>query len=42
MILLYAGSGLSEAMMLFFLTLATSCLISWLQTRSPGALAGVS
>ena len=40
MILLYAGSGLSEAMMLFFLTLATSCLVSWLQTRSPGALVG--
>lgn len=41
MILLYAGSGLSEAMMLFFLMVATTCLISWVQHHSPGALVGV-
>ncbi|WP_395725764.1 phospholipid carrier-dependent glycosyltransferase [Nakamurella sp.] len=40
MIMLYAGSGLSEAMMLFFLALTTSCLISWVQTSAPGCLVG--
>lgn len=40
MIMLYAGSGLSEAMMLFFLALTTSCLISWMQTSAPGCLVG--
>lgn len=40
MIMLYAGSGLSEAMMLFFLALTTHCLISWVQTEAPGKLVG--
>jgi hypothetical protein len=41
MILLYAGSGLSEPMLMFFLTVTVSCLISWLQgRRSVGHLVG--
>jgi hypothetical protein len=40
MILLYAGSGLSEPMLLFFLTLTVSCLISWTQERGSGSLVG--
>jgi hypothetical protein len=40
MIMLYAGSGLSEAMLLLFLAVTTSCLISWLHGRAAGALVG--
>jgi hypothetical protein len=38
MILLYAGSGLSEAMLMLFLSLTISCLISWIQRRQAGSL----
>lgn len=40
MILLYAGSGLSEPMLMLVLMLATSCLISWLQEHGTGPLIG--
>jgi hypothetical protein len=40
MILLYAGSGLSEAMLLLFLSLTVSCLISWMRENQAGSLVG--
>lgn len=40
MILLYAGSGQSEPMLLLFLVLTTSALISWTLDRQPGHLVG--
>jgi hypothetical protein len=40
MILLYAGSGLSEPMLMLVLMLATSCLISWLKEHGTGPLIG--
>lgn len=44
MILLYGGSGQSEPMLLLFLALAVSSLLSWVRRRQPGSLvaAGVS
>ncbi|WP_298582657.1 hypothetical protein [uncultured Kocuria sp.] len=38
MIVFYAGIGMSEAMLLLFLMLTTSALISWMQHREPGQL----
>lgn len=38
MIVFYAGIGMSEAMLLLFLMLTTSALISWMQCREPGHL----
>lgn len=40
MIMLYAGSGLSEAMFIFFLLLCVNQLISWLEHATVGALVG--
>lgn len=40
MTLLYAGSGLSEPMLLLFLTLAASALISWVRSDHVGSLVG--
>ena len=44
MILLYGGSGTSEAMLLFFLLITCASLISWVQDRRAGdlVLAGVA
>ena len=39
MVLLYAGSGQSEPMLLLFLTLTVSALISWISLQQVGALA---
>jgi 4-amino-4-deoxy-L-arabinose transferase-like glycosyltransferase len=38
MIVLYAGSGMSDPMLLLFLMLTASALISWMQHRQPGSL----
>jgi hypothetical protein len=38
MIALYAGSGLSEAMLLMFMVLATSALLDWIAAGDPGRL----
>lgn len=38
MIMLYAGSGQSEPMMIFFLVMVASALISWIQSRQIGHL----
>ena len=40
MILLYAGSGLSEPMLLLFLMVTTYCLVGWLQGGGAGSLVG--
>ena len=40
MIVTYAGSGESEAMLLFFLLLTVRSLLGWLEDRQPGQLVG--
>lgn len=40
LIVIYASSGLSEAMLLFFTLLTCSCLAGWLIDRRPGQLVG--
>lgn len=40
MILLYAGSGLSEPMLLLFLMVTTHAVVGWLQGRGAGSLVG--
>lgn len=40
MIALYAGSGQSEPMLIFFLVMVTSSLISWVQDQRTGHLVG--
>jgi hypothetical protein len=40
MILLYAGSGLSEPMLLLFLMVTTHCLVGWLRSGGAGSLVG--
>ena len=40
MILLYAGSGLSEPMLLLFLMVTTYCLVGWLRGGGAGSLVG--
>jgi Dolichyl-phosphate-mannose-protein mannosyltransferase len=40
MILLYAGSGLSEPMLLLFLVITMHCLVGWLHGRGAGSLVG--
>lgn len=40
MILLYAGSGLSEPMFMLFLAITTSQMLSWIRDRGVGSLVG--
>ena len=40
MVALYAGSGQSEPMLVFFLVMVASCLISWVQNNRTGSLVG--